>query len=190
ANLHIDALSAKYTASRDALVILASRLDKNEDWERILKPLDRHKDAVPLKHDDGKTLGQQNISWIWKSSGVSNNGDLGLQDSLRVEWCKARARAHRWEEEVQLLHEEMRHVIAFFEWHADWWDREGSRNHFSSPQVAEGALAYAHRQAHLRRNMASHFKSIWSAIPSTPLMPAEVDPNFRSQRPADEATPP
>jgi hypothetical protein len=80
ANLHIDALSAKYTASRDALVILASRLDKNEDWERILKPLDRHKDAVPLKHDDGKTLGQQNISWIWKSSGISNNGDLGLQD--------------------------------------------------------------------------------------------------------------
>jgi hypothetical protein len=80
AELRIDTLSAKYTASRDALVGLASRLNKNEDWEKTLKPLDRHKDAVPLKYDDGKTLGQQDISWIWKTSGVSNSNDLGLQD--------------------------------------------------------------------------------------------------------------
>lgn len=97
--------------------------------------------------------------------------------ALRVEWCKARARAHRWEEEVQLLHEEMRRIIAFLEWHADWWDAEGSRRHFSSPQAAEGAFAYAHRQARLRCNMASHFKSVWSGIPSAPLITVVVDPH-------------
>ncbi|KAG1894511.1 uncharacterized protein F5891DRAFT_1195210 [Suillus fuscotomentosus] len=68
------------------------------------------KDAVPLKHDEGKTVSQQNISWIWKTAGVSNNQGEGLQDSLRVEWCKASARAHRWEEEVLLLREEMRNA--------------------------------------------------------------------------------
>ncbi|KAG1726114.1 hypothetical protein EDB19DRAFT_1897694 [Suillus lakei] len=49
----IDALSLKYTTSRGALLKLASRLGKNDDWERSLKPLDKQKDAVPLKHDDG-----------------------------------------------------------------------------------------------------------------------------------------
>ncbi|KAG1744823.1 hypothetical protein EDB19DRAFT_1894525 [Suillus lakei] len=155
----IDALSLKYTTSRGALLKLASRLGKNDDWERSLKPLDKQKDAVPLKHDDGQTVGQQSISWIWKTSG-SNSNELGLQDSLRVEWCKARARAHRWEEEVQLLREEMRRVIAFLDWHAGWWDMQGIQCAFGSLQAREGALAYARRQANLRRKMAVHFKSM------------------------------
>ncbi|KAG1896094.1 uncharacterized protein F5891DRAFT_983786 [Suillus fuscotomentosus] len=87
-------VQAKYTAARDALIMLASKLGKNNDWQRILKPLDRAKDVVPLNHDKGKTVGQQNISWIWKTPGVSNNQEEGLQDSLHVEWCKARAWAH------------------------------------------------------------------------------------------------
>ncbi|KAG1903738.1 uncharacterized protein F5891DRAFT_947152 [Suillus fuscotomentosus] len=149
AECRIDALSLKYSTSRSALLNLASRLGKNDNWERSLKPLDKQKDVVPLKHDDGRTMGQQSISWIWKTSG-SNSNELGLQDSLRVEWCKARARAHRWEEEVQLLHEEMRRVIAFLDWHAGWWDTQGSRRTFSSLQAGEGALAYAQRQANLR----------------------------------------
>ncbi|KAG1723397.1 hypothetical protein EDB19DRAFT_1898082 [Suillus lakei] len=116
----IDALSLKYTTSRGALLKLASRLGKNDDWERSLKPLDKQKDAVPLKHDDGRMVGQQ---------------------TLHVEWCKARA--HRWEEEVQLLWEEMRRVIAFLDWHAGWWDMQGIQCAFGSLQAREGALAYA-----------------------------------------------
>lgn len=75
----IDALSVKYSNSRGALLNLASRLGKDDDWERRLKPLDKQKDAIPLKHDDGRMVGQQNISWIWKTSG-SNSNELGLQD--------------------------------------------------------------------------------------------------------------
>ncbi|KAG1767726.1 hypothetical protein EV702DRAFT_1050261 [Suillus placidus] len=155
----------KYFTSRGALLNLASRLGKNDNWERSLKPLDKQKDAVPLKHDDGRTVGQQSVSWIWKTSG-SNSNELGLQDSLRVEWCKARARAHRWEEEVELLHEEMRRVIAFLDWHARWWDMQGSQCTFNSLHAREGALAYAQCQADLRRTMAVHFKSMWAANPS------------------------
>ncbi|KAG2054496.1 hypothetical protein BDR06DRAFT_1049485 [Suillus hirtellus] len=113
----IDTLSLKYSTSRSALLNLASRLGKNDNWERSLKPLDKQKDAVPLKHDDGRMMGQQSISWIWKTSG-SNSNELGLQDSL--------PQAHRWEEEVQLLHEEMRRIIAFLDWHTGWWDTQGS----------------------------------------------------------------
>ncbi|KAG2742314.1 hypothetical protein P692DRAFT_20811856 [Suillus brevipes Sb2] len=36
----------------------------------------------------------------------------------RIEWCKARARAMRWAEEVELLKEEMRRILQFFEWRA------------------------------------------------------------------------
>ncbi|KAG1756383.1 uncharacterized protein EDB91DRAFT_1233212 [Suillus paluster] len=171
AESQIDAISAKYTAARDALVILASKLGKNDDWRRILKPLDRTKDAVPLKHDKGKTVGQQNISWIWKVAGVSNNQEEGLQDSLRVEWCKARARAHQWEEEVQLLCEEMHCVLAFLEWQAGWWDAQGLQHQFVSSAFTEGAVAYAHCQAMLCRRMSAQFRLLWEAIPSWTAVP-------------------
>ncbi|KAG1847185.1 hypothetical protein DFJ58DRAFT_717237 [Suillus subalutaceus] len=153
AESRIDAILVKYTAARDVLVMLASKLD-------------RTKDAVPLKHDEGKTVGQQNISWIWKTAGVSNNQEEGLQDSLHVEWCKARARAHRWEEEVLLLREEMRRVLAFFEWQAGWWDKQGTRHQFVSHEFTEGALTYAHRQATLHHRMSTHFRLLWEAVPS------------------------
>ena len=63
---------------------------------------------------------------IWRYHGAINpispsNADQEVDDSMRVEWGKARARAHRWTEETVLLQEEMRRVVAFFEWKARWW---------------------------------------------------------------------
>ncbi|KAG1717453.1 hypothetical protein EDD22DRAFT_983898 [Suillus occidentalis] len=121
---------------------------KNAFW--ILKPLDRAKDAVPLNHNEGKMVGQQNILWIWKTPGVSNNQEEGLQDSLCVEWCKAQAWAHQWEEEVQLLR---------------------SRWQFSSPAFTEGAVAYTHRQAMLHRRMSAWFRLLWDAVLSWSAKP-------------------
>ncbi|KAG2070281.1 hypothetical protein BDR04DRAFT_1199028, partial [Suillus decipiens] len=86
--------------------------------------------------------------------------------ALHVEWCRARAQAHRWEEEVQLLCKEMRQVLAFFEWQAGWWDAQSSGRTFGSPEAAEGAVTYARRQASLRQSLASHFRSMWEVIPS------------------------
>jgi hypothetical protein len=37
---------------------------------------------------------------------------------VRLEWCKARAHKHRLSEEVELLLEEMRHVLVFLKWQA------------------------------------------------------------------------
>ncbi|KAG2126330.1 uncharacterized protein EDB93DRAFT_1243843 [Suillus bovinus] len=125
ADNRIDTLAAKYNAARDALIKLAPRLQKNDEWQLTLKPLDRTKDAVPLTQDDGTTVGQQQVSWIWKMPGVSNNAEYGLQDS------------HQWEEEVQMK-------IAI------WWEAQSSQRVFGLSEAAEGAAAYAHRQASLR----------------------------------------
>jgi hypothetical protein len=67
----------------------------------------------------------------------------------------------RWSEEVHLLLEEMRRVLAYFKWHEHWWLSQRDRwEGLSSPQM-EGIRAYAERQASLRRNLSEEFKSHW-----------------------------
>jgi hypothetical protein len=60
----------------------------------------------------------------------------------------------------------MRRIVAFLDWQAGWWDMQGPRRAFNSLQAGEGALAYAQRQANLRRQMVNHIKSMWAANPS------------------------
>jgi hypothetical protein len=80
---------------------------------------------------------------------------------MRIEWCKARARAMRWEEEVYLLQEETRRILQFFEWEALRWD---GRVAASTDEVAdcESRIAYARRQASLRRRLAQRFQDMWA----------------------------
>ena len=40
---------------------------------------------------------------------------------MRVEWAKTKARADHWHEEVFLVSEEMRCVLYFLQWKAEWW---------------------------------------------------------------------
>lgn len=56
----------------------------------------------------------------------------------------------RWSEEVLLLCEEMRRVQQFFRWHAHWWEEQVGRIPDLSMEDAEGAAAYAARQAYIR----------------------------------------
>ncbi|KAJ7285551.1 hypothetical protein C8J57DRAFT_1215961 [Mycena rebaudengoi] len=45
--------------------------------------------------------GSRTLSWIWMTIGVTEDGPSAkLDDALRVEWCKAAARATRYSEEV------------------------------------------------------------------------------------------
>ncbi|KAG1866963.1 hypothetical protein C8R48DRAFT_599724 [Suillus tomentosus] len=74
--------------------------------------------------DSGQSEGNRTLSWIWKARGVGAIGDdnesICLKVTLRIEWCKSRAHASRWAEEVELLQEEMRRVAEFLSWHAAW----------------------------------------------------------------------
>ncbi|KAG2153817.1 hypothetical protein DEU56DRAFT_868442 [Suillus clintonianus] len=84
--------------------------------------------------------------------------DKGDNDGVCIKWCKSRARALRWSEEVELLREEMRRVLKFFAWQAAWWEDQGKRRVGECAAHAEGVYAYAVRQANLRRRMADDFR--------------------------------
>jgi len=62
---------------------------------------------------DGTGETQCALSWIWTSGTRSPDSEDEDDDILQVEWSKSQARAGRCREEVLLLKEEMRRVVAF-----------------------------------------------------------------------------
>ncbi|KAH7903770.1 hypothetical protein BJ138DRAFT_1020105, partial [Hygrophoropsis aurantiaca] len=165
-NAKIDCSKRKYQTARRALVDLASKLGK-VGWDGALKELadDDIKSMTTLLA--GETEGRKKISWIWTNFGVASNDDKGLQDAVRMEWCRCRARAMRWNEEALLLQEEARRVLAFLKWQAQWWRDQGKRRlpTVSSEPLKEGIIAYAERQASIRTSLAHTFYSSWMEVP-------------------------
>ncbi|KAG1722852.1 hypothetical protein EDB19DRAFT_1898151 [Suillus lakei] len=102
------AAAEKYCAAHTALSSLVHVLRK-VGWDHKYQVLDRKNDirgmSVPKR---GESEGRRQLLWIWLVEGVGDDEDEVIQDSLRVEWCKARVRSMRWAEEVELLQEEMR----------------------------------------------------------------------------------
>jgi hypothetical protein len=83
---------------------------------------------------------------------------------LRVEWCKCYARAERWKEEVELVLEEMRRVLRFFNWRSSWWHRQSKLRQDVSDALAEGLTAYAHKQVQILQDMGGAFAAQWSPL--------------------------
>jgi hypothetical protein len=67
----------------------------------------------------------------------------------------------RWAEEAELLKEEMRRILQYFEWEAASWDKRAVEYHSSDAAEYEGCIAYAKRQADLRRSLALQFTHRW-----------------------------
>jgi hypothetical protein len=61
----------------------------------------------------------------------------------------------------------MRRVLAFLEWKAVWWTEEGGRHLDVTPDIADGIRAYAAKQAHINRELASSFKKRWGSASET-----------------------
>ncbi|KAH9829413.1 uncharacterized protein C8Q71DRAFT_888932 [Rhodofomes roseus] len=162
---------AKYHACYEALVRLAPALDKTH-WRRDtgLQKLDdndvRHMSEPDPTKEDEQTEGTRTISWIWTTKGArSGDDDEDEQEMLRIEWCQARARAHRFTEEGQLLEEEMRRVVQFYEWQASWWRARMDSWEGRSAEHREGLVAYARRQADLRVSMKALCQKAWASGP-------------------------
>ncbi|KAK6972220.1 CxC2 domain-containing protein [Favolaschia claudopus] len=98
---------------------------------------------------------RREVSWIWTGAG-STGTDAELEDVLRIEWTKARARARRWEEEVELLEEEYRRVLISFEHEAAGWEDRAKAIPVGTVEIgyAQGAVAYALKQAAMYRTLA------------------------------------
>jgi hypothetical protein len=78
--------------------------------------------------------------------------------------CQARARSMHWNEEVQLLYEEMRCVLTLLEWQASWWFGQAGKESWVSPTHAEGLQAYGHRQASVQQALLASFKVKWCQV--------------------------
>ncbi|KAG2746300.1 hypothetical protein P692DRAFT_201840978 [Suillus brevipes Sb2] len=165
----IDAAATKYNIAWSALEVLAEALLEVE-WMNQFPKLEKgdiqgmtEEQVASESQTEGRRLVA--ISWIWKQ--YHGTGQEELSDAMCIEWCKARARASWWSEEVELLQEEMRRVSAFLEWQTDWWKDHEMEN--------EGASAYAHRQAAVRQAMHARCISIWSVVPGlvafSPVIP-------------------
>jgi hypothetical protein len=100
--------------------------------------------------------------------------------ALRIEWVRAKARAERWQEEVVLLDEEMRRVIDFGLWKAEWWSTQANKccslpNPLSdsadallspplSEDLQEGLRAYAAEHEALERAMTANLQQKWAGV--------------------------
>ncbi|KAF8120414.1 hypothetical protein EV363DRAFT_1190282 [Boletus edulis] len=159
----IDTAANKYNEARSALENLAPPLNETS-WSSTLHPLLARDIRGMSDLLWGETEGTRKISWIWSMCGAvyDSTDEAGALEDIRIEWCKARARANRWAEEVELLLEEMRRTIAFFEWEAARWNTQAAEFSCNDPLVLEGYHAYALRQASLRHALAASCRTSWS----------------------------
>ncbi|KAJ7744427.1 hypothetical protein DFH07DRAFT_963653 [Mycena maculata] len=180
----VDAAAAKYQRARDALIALRGRAACEDIHE--LKAADiqldeeREADAKARKklgaigsskwRQQGMALlsRDRRLSWIWTEGGGPGVSEQELHDSVRVEWSKAKARKERWEEEVELLREEMKRVLRFLRWRGMWWEtRRGIRREGVPAEVVAGLQAYAARQASIHREITRRFKRMWDTSAAT-----------------------
>ncbi|KAF7288787.1 CxC2 domain-containing protein [Mycena indigotica] len=134
---------AKYRRAQAAMIALKGsayapqyRQLLDEDVNSHWNPDDAEEEEASrrLRNADGSRAartepntrrGPKKISWIWNvGQGVDQ---AELHDSFRVEWCKARARKERWDEEVELLREEMKRVLRYLRWEQQEWQRRAER---------------------------------------------------------------
>ncbi|KAJ7741964.1 hypothetical protein DFH07DRAFT_750693, partial [Mycena maculata] len=122
----VEASAIKYRRARDALIALRGReacgdvrelkaADIQLDEEREVDAKASRKlgsiGSKAKRRQGGLSSKERTFSWIWTEGGGSADNDVELHDSVRVEWSKAKARKDRWEEEVQVLREEMKRVL-------------------------------------------------------------------------------
>ncbi|KAJ7801661.1 hypothetical protein B0H14DRAFT_2615098 [Mycena olivaceomarginata] len=180
-NHQIKRAAGGYRVARKALVALGQELGRNE-WERTLLPLaeedvrglpratfhdpDQKKKKKKQKRRKTSRKEPLKMSWIWVAQGESwkPGDDAAMNEAIRIEWAKTRARANRWAEEVDLLEEEMRCVNAFLQWRSGWWkERVGLRGLPDGPQ-REGETAYAIRQSAVQATLAAEFATEWDSL--------------------------
>ena len=74
------------------------------------------------RQEDQLGEGHRMLSWIWRmpswsmDPATNNTESDPFNATVRIEWAKTKARAERWQEEVNLLREEMRRAIVDMEW--------------------------------------------------------------------------
>ncbi|KAG6808347.1 hypothetical protein H0H92_004412 [Tricholoma furcatifolium] len=163
----IKAAALKYNDIRGRLVTLSISTHYS-GWDAVLKVLTDEDLRGLTADEEGFGEGRRKLSWIWSMSGGDAVEGGEKQEALRIKWCKARARAHRWQEECLLLDEEMRRCLAFFAFQSRHWKErvDASYDHVLDRATVIGLQAYAQRRAAHYQNLAASCSSEWAALPS------------------------
>ncbi|KAJ3531617.1 hypothetical protein NMY22_g8083 [Coprinellus aureogranulatus] len=171
----VDTAVAKYRRVRKALLTLCGEVPAGtpfvpERWRGDLQDLKSIHVRGLSEGLFSQSEGTREISWIWmsrsapvtKDSDENIEADEQLQDALRIEFLRCRARAMRWREEVTLLEEEMRRIKESFKYQAEWW---GSRVHStiggSGSEYDEGFEAYAKSQCAVYQTLRTECEQRW-----------------------------
>ncbi|KDQ53095.1 hypothetical protein JAAARDRAFT_49877 [Jaapia argillacea MUCL 33604] len=99
-------------------------LDPTGEWTGWLKVLRKEDIQGPGKDKEEQAVseGYREPSWIWLMPCQSPLSDdvtkEDLDHTMCCKWAKSKARANHWEEEVDLVVEEMQRVLAYMEWKA------------------------------------------------------------------------
>ncbi|KAH9885590.1 hypothetical protein C8Q73DRAFT_659447, partial [Cubamyces lactineus] len=158
----LDRAAERYRAAYTAL----SALDPEGEWMARFKTLQKEDIRGPARDNTDSSEGRHQTSWIWLSPGAmraaTNSTDSEeFVENMRVEWARSRARARRWAEEEKLVLEEMRRVLAYLEWKAAWWRRQGASRQDVTLALRRGLRAYAEKQAGVLDGLRLHFASVW-----------------------------
>ncbi|KAF9512226.1 hypothetical protein BS47DRAFT_1297932, partial [Hydnum rufescens UP504] len=167
AEARMNRIAMRYSVARKSYLTLAG----SGEWESVLKPLGKddlcalsaHEDDAARRPRDGPGEGHRTLSWIWITPAAPHRDDtLDMHEALRDEWAKAHARMQHWAEEVQLLQEEMCHILQFSEYRAAWWE-DWKSLHMPGLllDLSDGIHAYAAKQASILCNRAKDFAWIW-----------------------------
>lgn len=161
----VDRAANKYRRARSALLIL----DPDGAWQGELRELRKEDIRGPGKGPDEekKSNGRFEPSWIWltvRAAKSTTPTEHEFNESMRVEWAKQRARMMRWQEESMIVQEEMRRVLVWFEWKADWWEGQALLRKDGDPDILHGVASYAHKQAYIIRRLAVRCASEWMPV--------------------------
>ena len=155
-----------YWASWNAISALAPN-EEFGSWKTTFLELKDNDIRGPGCETDEPSASHFVQSWIWTTSPhiPTSTEDSDLQATVRVEWCKAQARAKRYKEEVELVVEEMRRTLAYFEWKACEWERYATTPPLGGQAIdkttAAGITSYAYKQASIQREMIKVFFDDW-----------------------------
>ncbi|KAH7904648.1 hypothetical protein BJ138DRAFT_1018848, partial [Hygrophoropsis aurantiaca] len=169
----------RYNRARKALL----NLDPHGSWINRLLELKKDDVRGPGRDDKRESEGRYIPSWIWMVPGAAQPVDSGsghvLNESIRVEWAKSRARTERWQEEKYLVAEEMRRVLAYFNYKSTWWREQAvRRNSHISSSLRNGLSAYAHKQAAVFGALGKKFTKQWIATLKASGLPPVWESRF------------
>ena len=175
----------EYRAAWRALRVL----EPNGSWSLRLKELKDRDISGPGRDPEDETTSNSRYepSWIWLVPAATGTTPSAAQisndefnDSMRVEWAKARARMMRWKEQLLIVQEEMRRVIEYLRWKAAWWQaRTSLRSHYDNG-IVSGISGYANKQAAICSRMAEQCASYW--VPC--LKDKDITPSWASYFPS------